>query len=108
MQASTSPPTRRGPRQHPRPWRPRRRRPRLRRPCPSRCPRPLRILPPDAMLAASVAARGHMDEPAEPTPTDDSEARSLREVTERFLLAGLGLLSATKEHAQDALGAGGE
>jgi polyhydroxyalkanoate synthesis regulator phasin len=49
-----------------------------------------------------------MDEPAEPTPTDDSEARSLREVTERFLLAGLGLLSATKEHAQDALGATGE
>jgi len=49
-----------------------------------------------------------MEEPAEPTPTGDSEARSLREVTERFLLAGLGLLSASKEHAQDALGAAGE
>jgi polyhydroxyalkanoate synthesis regulator phasin len=49
-----------------------------------------------------------MDEHAEPDPAGPPDSGSLRELTEKFLLAGLGLLSATKEHAQDALGAAGE
>jgi polyhydroxyalkanoate synthesis regulator phasin len=44
-----------------------------------------------------------MAEPAEPT---DPSAVSLRELAEKLLLAGLGLLSVTKEQAQEALGAG--
>jgi hypothetical protein len=49
-----------------------------------------------------------MAEPAEPQPESEPEAASLRDLTERFLLAGLGLLSATKDQAQEALGAAGE
>jgi polyhydroxyalkanoate synthesis regulator phasin len=49
-----------------------------------------------------------MDEPADQDPTDRSDSGSLRELTEKFLLAGLGLLSATKEQAQEAFGAAGE
>jgi hypothetical protein len=49
-----------------------------------------------------------MAEPGEPTPGGDPAAGSLRELTERFLLAGLGLLSATKDQAQEAIGTAGE
>jgi hypothetical protein len=45
-----------------------------------------------------------MAEPAEPGADADPAGASLRELTEKFLLAGLGLLSATKDQAQGALG----
>jgi hypothetical protein len=45
-----------------------------------------------------------MAEPAEPGADADAAGASLRELTEKFLLAGLGLLSATKDQTKGALG----
>ena len=45
-----------------------------------------------------------MAEPASPPPTSTSSAASLRDMAEKALLAGLGLLSAAKEQAQEAVG----
>jgi polyhydroxyalkanoate synthesis regulator phasin len=48
-----------------------------------------------------------MAEPASPPPGDSSStSATLRELAEKALLAGLGLLSAAKEQAQDAVGSG--
>jgi hypothetical protein len=45
-----------------------------------------------------------MAEPASPPPDASSTSATLRELAEKALLAGLGLLSAAKEQAQDAVG----